>query len=222
VVPAVLSREGHQLGCFKTVNLAAGGALLLGAAPGAVGDRLDIELRLSEQQTVSLRAVLVRTEGAGEHAAFALAFVDVPADAQDDIQAALLAALEAAQAASALIVDDASESCLELQSDLGVLGHGAFLVNTAEDAVRFLERQNHVSPALVEQNACVRDGVDVLAYLAAERPAIRRVLVSEAVASSQLARALAPYAHPLAHAVLPRPWTRETLAHAVGGQASGR
>ena len=216
VVPAVLSRDGSHLGCFKTIDLSAGGALLLGSPPVAVGDCVDVQLRLSVLRTVSLGAVLVREEGAGERAAFALAFIDVAADAQDDIQAALLAALEAAHAASALIVDGASEGCLGLQSDLGTLGHNTFLVSTPEDAVRFLEQPNKVSVALVERTASALDGLDVLTYLAQERPSIRRVLVAGTAGSSQLALALAPHRHPCAQAVLLRPWTRGVLARALG------
>ena len=211
---ALVCRE-DSLGEFDVVNLSAAGALLIGRPPRVAEGELCALVRLPAGRMIRARAAIVRQEASGGAGVFAVAFSRLSMDDEDELQAAVVSALEDARRAHALIVDDSAESCLALQRDLERLGHSSFALSAPLDAVRFLHEPNGLAVALVDVALNARDGRDVLVCLAEGHPHVRRVLLSRDARSTALPATLVPGRHPFAHEVLVKPWTHESLARAL-------
>jgi hypothetical protein len=208
----VLLDEGKPLGSYRVLNLSAGGALLVGRAPGGKERVLEAVVRLSTGRTVRAGARVARQDGRGEAAAFAVAFSGVaPAD-RKVIGKVVLTALEDARDATALIVVAAPEAWQVLRRELTSLGHPSFVVSTREDALRFLEAPHVLSVALVDLGLPAAHVRQVLSTLAKGHPGVRRVTMAAPRTARTMAR---PGAQPLAHATLPSRWTRESLIRAL-------
>ncbi len=85
----------QRVGRFALGNLSAGGALLTGGAPLAIGTRMEILVFLRDWQPLRLPAVVVRTHPVS---GFAVAFEDLSPETEDKIHDAVVAQLEASQA----------------------------------------------------------------------------------------------------------------------------
>jgi CheY-like chemotaxis protein len=207
-------RGEERIGVYRLINLSAGGVVLAGHPALAVGEQVQVLLRLGER-TLRAEATVLREAQNGQGTARALAFPDLPPDDEDLIQSAVLRALEDARGASVLIVDDSAEICQALRTQLGRLGHRAVAVGTPLEAVHFLEQSNNVTVALVDLVLGAANGLDVIAYLAEQHPRVRRVLMSGRAHPQQLELARHSMFRFSAHEVLPKPWTEESLARAV-------
>jgi len=196
------------------LNLSAGGLMLAGQPPLAVGDQVEVVLRVGDQ-TLRARAGVLREGHGGKGKGRALAFHDLPPEAEDLIQNAVLRTLEDARAASVLIVDDSAEICQALRTQLGRLGHRAVAVGTPLEAVNFLDQPNNVAVALVDLVLGSATGMDVIAYLAEQHPQVRRVLMSGRAHPQQLELARHSMFRFSAHEVLSKPWTEESLTKAM-------
>jgi CheY-like chemotaxis protein len=187
--------------------------MLDGRPPLEVGDGVEAVVELSPGKEVRVAAVVVRAFDSS----VALAFLDVAPDVEDAIQTLVLASLEAAHAATVLIVDDSPEVRRALARELRRLGHDTRAVSTAAAARELLSEPNHFSVAFVDQDLGGEYGSDLLHHLAKNHPDVRRVLMSGAVRTAQLTLALASGQQALAHEVLAKPWSNETLARALDG-----
>jgi CheY-like chemotaxis protein len=209
----VLLMDGQCFGPYAARDLSAGGAMLDGRPPLEVGDGVEAVVELSPGKEVRLAAVVMRAF----ESSVALAFLDVAPDVEDAIQTLVLASLEAAHAATVLIVDDSPEVRRALARALRRLGHETRAVGSAAAALELLSGPNHFSVAFVDQDLGGEYGSDLLHHLALNHPDVRRVLMSGAVRTAQLALALASGQQALAHEVLAKPWSNETLARALDG-----
>jgi hypothetical protein len=209
---AVLLDQGKSVGSYRVLNLSSGGALLVGRVP-AVTQGLEVLVRLSTGRTVRANATVAREEGDGDAAVFAIAFSHVtPAD-QEVIGKVVLTALEDARDATALIVVAVPEDWHLLRRELTTLGHPSFVVSTREDALRFLEAPNVLTVAFVDTSLPAGNVEQVLSTLATNHPHIRRVAMA---VPSKTARGTArTRVQPLAQAILPAPWTHDSLTRAL-------
>jgi hypothetical protein len=91
----IVVSEGQWMGHYAVENLSAGGGYLVGSGGIDVGERLKVHLQLPAGAAVAVLAEVVRVDARGpDEVGLALAFREIPADAEDLIQAAVLAALE--------------------------------------------------------------------------------------------------------------------------------
>jgi len=210
----VLLEKGKPVGSHRVLNLSSVGALLVGRAPAAVSRDLEVLVRLSTGRTVRANATIARQEGVGDAAIFAIAFSQVPPADQEVISKVVLTALEDARDATALMVVAAPEAWHLLRRELTSLGHPSFVVSTREDAVRFLEAPNVLTLAFVDMGLPAGDVEHVLSALAKQYPQVRRVAL--AAPSKSARRTAGTRLPPLAQAVLPAPWTRDSLARVLG------
>ncbi len=211
-----LLRGEESLGSFRVVNVSAGGLLLGGPPPAPVGTQLHVVLRLSSDRSVRARAVVCREQASREGAAFAINFVDLPADEQVRIQEAVDAFIERVRSASVLVVDDSREVGQALSLELARLGQAAHAVQTPLEAVCMLEERNQVSVAIIDLVLGNEHGLDLIAYLADRHPNVRRVLMSGHAHPAQLALSRHSASRSAPHEILAKPWTHKTLARAVG------
>jgi CheY-like chemotaxis protein len=195
------------------LNLSAGGALLVGRAPAGASEEVEVLVRLSTGRTVRANATVARQEGADDAAIFAIAFSRLPPADQEAISKVVLTALEDARDATALVMVAAPEAWHLLRRELTSVGHPSFVVSTREDALRFLEAPNVLTLALVDLGLPAADVDHLLSTLAKKHPHIRRVVMA---APAKTARGTArTRVQPLAQAVLPSPWTRDSLTRTL-------
>lgn len=210
----VLLEKGKPLGSHRVLNLSATGALLVGKVPRGAKPALEILVRLSTGRTVRAKATVARQEGLAGAAVFAIAFSGLPRADQAVISKVVLTALEDARDATALLVVAAPEDWHLLRRELTTLGHPSFVVTTRKDALRFLAEPNVLTLALVDLGLPAADVRHLLSTLSKQHPDIRRVTMAVA---AKTARGTAPTrAQPLAQAVLPSPWTHDSLSRALG------
>jgi CheY-like chemotaxis protein len=209
----VLLEKGKPVGSHRVLNLSSVGALLVGRVPATATHDLEVLVRLSTGRTVRANATIARQEGVGDAAIFAIAFSHLPPADQEVISKVVLTALEDARDATALLVVAAPEAWHLLRRELTSLGHPTFVVSTREDALRFLEAPNVLTLALVDLGLPAGDVEQVLSTLATKHPHVRRVTLAVPSKSARgTARTRLP---PLAQAVLPGPWTRDSLARVL-------
>jgi FixJ family two-component response regulator len=111
-----------------------------------------------------------------------------------------------------LIVDDSLLVRESLTRDIRCAGWEVASFSTSLDALGFLDRpQSRIRVAVVDLVG-LDEGRDLLTFLAEERPAIRRVVMSDPGqrGGDRLAEAALR-----ADAVLARPWNRESLARTL-------
>src|SRR5688572_22197486 len=103
--------------------------------------------------------------------------------------------------------------------DLRVLGRQAVAVTTPLDAIKYLQSPlARVEVAIVDYDLNTADGRDVLAFLANDYPAVRRVLMSGCVSPEVLDRACASGQ---AHTAFAKPWDRARLADVLALTLAG-
>jgi CheY-like chemotaxis protein len=178
---------------------------------------LETVLRVPGLTAFTIKACVLRHEvlGKGE-IGVALAFEDVPAWIENRIQEAVSSALERKERCggpAVLVVDDDPPVRLALARQLGSIGCRAVLAATPLDAIQGIEgRVVPADTALVDLFLGTADGLELLEFLANDYPGVRRVLMSGQVRPSQLELARTSGR---AHAVLQKPWDRESLVDAV-------
>jgi ActR/RegA family two-component response regulator len=216
VASVVLWRNEQRLGSFPVVNLSAGGVLLSGEAPVADGTEVLAVLRLGGDSSLRATAKVARAIGSRAGASFALSFAHLAPEAEEAIGAAVKAALALTLDAAVLIVDDSTEVCSALGRQLNRMGLRSCAATTPLEAVGLLEQPNQIEIALIDLRLGSATGLDLLAYLAEQHPAIRRVLMSGQAQPAQLQLARHASLKYSAHQVLAKPWNDDTLARALG------
>ncbi len=211
---AAVVSNGHYAGTYTIENLSAGGALLLGAPRLAMGDRVTLLLHITgtRQCAFSLVGAVVRQElRAGQEHAFAVAFREVRSEVRDLIENIALSSRTPAQP-GVLVVDTSRSVCHTLEGDLRSLGWWAASATTPLEALTQLDAPPlHIDTVVVDLRLGAIDGLDLLTFLAESHPALRRVLMSSEQRHWQLDCAIASGR---AHALLDKPWSRESLLKA--------
>jgi CheY-like chemotaxis protein len=218
VATATVWVRGLCKGSYIVENLSWGGTYLSGGPLLRRGDEVKLVLELPHGP-VEVRGRVLRSEAQARDAALAVRFDDPSRKARDAIGVAVGEALERAvedlsvrPEPTVLVVDDSLLVREALARELRCFGWEAACVSTPLDALAFLERpESRIRVALVD-HAGLGSGPALLSFLAAEKPTIRRVLMSDA--GRPLPDALAGPAR--ADAVLPKPWDREALARTMG------
>ena len=216
---ALVLGAGNFAGNYLVANLSAGGALLVGGGEMPHESGVTLMLQLPGHKALSLRADVVRRDErpGGQHH-FGVAFRDVVPDEEDCLRRAVLAMLgEKNPVSRVLVVDDSSAICRALERELRTLGRVAVLAGTPVEVAGLLKDDKfEFDTAIVDLFLGPADGSEILATLAKQRPGTRRVLMSGAARAGDLKLALAIGQ---AHAILPKPWSREQLADALRASA---
>jgi CheY-like chemotaxis protein len=216
----VFTAEDHH-GVFLVQDLSAGGARLQGEAPIAEGRALKLILQLPNRQPMDVQARLVRGHaGEGTPPSFAVAFSDLSAEDEDTLHQGLMAELERQHArrfATVLVLDQAAEVRDVLEKDLRELGREAVGVATPLEAVGWLTTPGtSFDTLLVNLTSSAGPGIDVLDYVSAELPGVRRIALGDDSGAFRLDLALRAGR---AQAVLKAPWNRADLIGVMGGAA---
>lgn len=210
--------RGLCKGSYIVENLSLGGAYLSGGPAVRAGEVVKIKLELP-RGPVDIRGAVLRSEPKSRDWALAVRFDQPARPAREAIGAAVAEALEAAARDSAtrpeptvLVVDDSLLVREALTRDIRCAGWEVASFSTSLDALDFLDRpSSRIRVALIDLLG-MRDGSDLMSFLADERPGIRRVLLSDRGAPGRVG--LDPLAA-RADAVLAKPWDQETLARTI-------
>ena len=112
-----------------------------------------------------------------------------------------------------LVLDDSEQTCRSLWRDIRALGRRAIFTVSTSEAVSWMNDPDiYIDTVVVDLFLGHTDGLEILTYTAREFPDIRRILISGQVLDSQLQLARVSGR---AHAVIPKPWSRRTLAQAL-------
>jgi hypothetical protein len=209
--------RGLCKGSYLIENLSWGGTYLSGGPSIRAGDEVKIVLGLP-RGALDLKGRVLRSEPMARDFAIAVRFDEPSRRARAAIDAAVDEALDRATREAPLRAEPTvlvvAHSLLvreTLVRDLRSFGWEAACFSTPLDALTFLERpESRVRVALVD-HAGPGDGLHLLAFLADEKPSIRRVLMSEVGPSS--IDGLAEQER--ADAVLAKPWDRDALARVM-------
>jgi CheY-like chemotaxis protein len=224
VATATLWVRGLCKGSYIIENLSWGGTYLSGGPAVREGDEVKLVLALP-RGPVEVHGRVLRSEALARDAALAVTFHEPTRAARAAIAAAVGEALERAAEDSSvrpeptvLVVDDSLLVREALTRDLRCFGWEVACFSTPLDALTFLDRpESRISVVFIDHAGPSR-ARDLLAFLADERPAIRRVLMSEA-GQPVAADLAAPGAE--AHAVLPKPWDHDMLARTMPAAPAG-
>jgi hypothetical protein len=209
--------RGLCKGSYLIENLSWGGTYLSGGPSIRAGDDVKIVLGLP-RGALDLKGRVLRSEAMARDFALAVRFDEPSRRARDAIGAAVDEALDRAARESSvraeptvLVVDHSLLVRETLMRDLRSFGWEAACFSTPLDALTFLARpESRIRVALVD-HAGPGDGQHLLAFLADEKPSIRRVLMHEAGPTGIDGLA----GHERAHAVLVKPWDRDALARTM-------
>ncbi len=118
-----------------------------------------------------------------------------------------------------LVVDDSEGVGRAMVRDLRALGRQGVWVTNPLDAIKYLQAPlSRVEVAIVDFDLNTSDGLDVLAFLAQDYPAVRRVLMSGCVSNEVLDRACASGQ---AHTAFAKPWDRARLSEVLALTLAG-
>jgi PilZ domain len=205
----VVIKHDQEVGAFRIVNLSAGGVLVAGDPPVAVGERLELILDLADIEPLRFAATVVRRSPGA--AAFAIHHA---AESEElFLQRFAAGVLERSAQATALVADDSVATCRRLSAHLRLLGHLALAIRTPFDAVRTLSGPNRVAMALVGLAADPMETLELMTFLAHEHPSVRRVLMVDG--EGDFAAEPPSSSSALAQGVLFKPWTPPVLARVL-------
>lgn len=212
---AIVMTPTRYVGAYAVENLSASSALLIGEATLAVGERVRILLQLHHQSwRFPTDAVVVRQARRGDQSVFAVQFPDMPEETLAHVRHALRQAGSSAPAPPMVLLFDASlDEGAALYRSARSLGVEAIAVQTAMDAIAWLGAKDVVFKAAVLRPRSRWPG-QMLQFLAAEHPNVRRVVMSSgdgAIHHEDGAES------GLVDARLAEPWDRDALSRALRG-----
>jgi CheY-like chemotaxis protein/Tfp pilus assembly protein PilZ len=217
---AVLTANGYA-GSFLVDDLSASGALLIGDPRLEIGEEVKLLLHLPAKKPISLAGEVIRCEPhATQEHLFAIAFRRVAPAVEDALQQYVqvaLGRLESPAKQAVLVFDDSPEICHALERDLRRLGRRALPAVSQDEAMGFLSEQaSTIDTAFVDLRLGNVDGLEFLTYLSERYPTVHRILMSGCIRTCQLELAVSSGR---AHAVLEKPWSRESLGRILGAKA---
>jgi len=203
---------GDQRALCQVTDISGAGAkcVVTRGVPALRDERVELTLA---QLTVAARVVRVEQLDATSDL-LALQFVAAADPVEATVVQVMLRSLRVRSAAeTVLVVDDEELIRSALSREMKRLGRAAMVVATAAEAVRAVQDDaNGIAIVLVDLGLGESDGMDVVTYLAAEHPHLRRIVMS-----GQLFDALdSAVATGTAHAMLRKPWTQRSLKFALG------
>jgi CheY-like chemotaxis protein len=210
--------RGLCKGSYIVENLSLGGARLSGGPAVRTGDEIKVILELP-QGAVEVRGLVLRSDAGARDSAIAVRFNALSRRAREAIGVAVAEALEEAARESAhrseptvLVVDDSLLVRESLTRDIRCAGWEVASFSTSLDALGFLDRPESRIRVAVVDLVGLDEGRDLLAFLAEEKPSIRRVVMSDPGhrGGDRLADAALR-----ADAILAKPWDRETLTRTL-------
>lgn len=187
--PAIASvvRSDGTTAVWRVRDLSLGGASLIGDAPLAPGERVELTFHLPGRAPVALATRVVRRQLA-TRARTAVAF-----DAVDGGVAATLEQVVAAGAArtpetsvTELVVGRGSAGAAVLERELATAGRAVRRVESPLDAAAWLELSTPPTTLLVEEDALVFRGWKLLPHAKDTHPLVRRVVIGNAIQSFRL------------------------------------
>jgi hypothetical protein len=198
-------------GSYIVENLSLAGIYLSGGPSLREGDEVKLLLELP-RGPVEVRGQVLRSRRRARDAAVAVRFDQPQRQAREAIGEAVAEALERAAEESSvrpeptvLVVDESVLVREALARDMRCFGREAACFATPLDALTFLARPESAIHIAMVDRAAVGAGGAMLALLAEERPAIRRVLLSRETSL------LTPDAL-IADVVLAKPWDYDALS----------
>jgi CheY-like chemotaxis protein len=214
---------GNQRAACFAQDLSGGGIRCL-ASRGLLllhGERVSVVITCdSVTEPLTLSAQVLRIEQLdAQNDLIALKFLALEDPFQDTIMHVVLRALERHRATAGrtvLVIDDEETIRTALVREMRRLGRPVMVAATPLEAVRALQDEtNSIDVALVDLGLGTADGLDIVEHVAAEYPAVRRVVMS----GQRIEDLETAVAGGRAHALLRKPWTRATLEMAVGSRA---
>ena len=210
--------RGLCRGSYIVENLSLGGVYLSGGPAVRAGEELKLVLELP-QGPIEVRGKVVRSEAQARDWSLAVRFDSLPRRTSEAIGKVVAQALDAAARDASLrpeptvlVVDDSFYVREALVRDIRCAGWEVASFSTSLDALDYLDRpESCIRVALIDPLG-MRDGTELLSYLADERPSIRRILMAEEGVPE--AGELGPLLG-RADAVLAKPWDQETLARTI-------
>ena len=214
---AIAFAGGRYVGAYIVRNLSAGGAHLVGDNNLAIGQVVQVLIRLGSRFSHSLDAEVVRREQlpSKEHS-FAVAFKNLAPDVEDSLQNLALFTLEddvVEKAAAVLVLNAPSSVLLALDKDLRSLGHEVVVVATPLDALSLLSSSTHRIVAVITGcDLAHADPLGFLSFLKHAHPTIHRVALPGDSRPKQFDRAIATG---VVEAVLNSPWDSDSLSESL-------
>lgn len=214
---------GNQRATCVAQDLSGGGMRCLASRGLLVlrGERVQCVLTCDGViEPLTLQAQIMRIEQLdAQHDVIALRFLALKDPYQDTIKHVVLRALERHRATAGravLVIDDEEPIRSALVREMRRLGRPVLTAATPLEAVRVLQDEsNAIDVALVDLGLGVADGLDIVEHVASEYPGVRRVVMS----GQRMEELETAVAGGRAHALLRKPWTRDTLETAVGSRA---
>jgi hypothetical protein len=213
---------GRYVGAYLLRNISAGGAYLIGHSNLAVGQTLQLLLRVGEHLQ-NLEAEVVRQDRLpSEEQSFAVAFRNLDAEVTESLHNLASLANEdesAGKDSTVLVLGSASPTLAAFDFDARSLGYQVAIAATPLDAVSLLSLDTQRIAAVVQ--ICGDAGSDPLGFLSFVKetyPQIRRVALSGPVGSARCESAIASG---VVQSVLAEPWDRDALSAALTRSGAG-
>lgn len=218
---AVVLARGNHSAVFAVEDLSAGGALLVGRLDVDLARGEPVKLLLHEDgRPLPLAACVIRVDQQGGDLRVAVVFREISPRAQDRVQDLVLRTLELrrAECPDLVLLVGISQALREpLERDLASHCRLTAAADTWLDGVWQLDDLAlRFETAIVDYDTDRVGGLDMLAHLIVEHPAIHRILLSTDLVAAE--RELGSWR---AHAVLIKPWTRESLELALRRRVQG-
>jgi CheY-like chemotaxis protein len=224
-VPATATAwiERRCKGSYIVDNLSLGGAYLSGGPAILPNTQIELIVQLANEG-VTINGRVLRSDKQVRDFGIAVAFESLSELAHTAVGGAVSTALEIAAreslehpAPTVLVVDHSLLVREKLTRDIRAVGSEAVCFSTSIDAIEFLNRPDcRVRLALIDgafiELAGSSSGRELVAFLAEERPQIRRVLMCDGGLSQP-----DEYKRnsPGVTTLLAKPWTPETLTRAL-------
>jgi hypothetical protein len=208
---------GRYVGAYVVRNLSAGGAHLVGDNNLAIGQVVQVLIRLGGQFSHGLDAEVVRREQlpSKEHS-FAVAFRNLAPAVGDSLQnLALLTLADAVveKEAAVLVLNSPSSVLLALDNDLRALGHDVVVVATPLDALSLLSSGTHRIVAVIAGcDLAHADPLGFLGFLKDAYPYVHRVALPGNSRPKQFDCAISTG---VIQAVLNSPWNSDSLSESL-------
>jgi hypothetical protein len=214
-ITAFTLRNAERTRSLSIENLSASGALLVGDG-FAIGETLELELVLSRDLAVHVRALVVRLERRRDDTAVAVQFKDLAPDAENAILKVVERAIERTRAEGTpaiVAITSHTEDVEPLGSAIVASGLQPLVVLTFLDALCWLQDPHvRVTALAVDLQVDRGSGLEVLSWCAEAFPTVRRVLICRAGESEALGKLRCR----IAHAILVRPLETRRLWPALG------
>lgn len=202
---------------YLVTNVSAGGALLMGTRPIAVGVCVDVTLDLGRGRVFALRGTVARANvRADDDCDVAIAFARATAEVDHVVEAMAhsLRRRRIAEAPCALVIEGSDSARDALEADLRALGWRTLAYATPTAAVPYTSQPDaRIDAAFVELAEECADGIDLLAMIGRVHPRARKIVLTAVEAAH--AERVRTFVGDVA--LLRKPWSADELERALRG-----